>query len=136
MANYRVRDLDAMLAQLGAAGARVDDKVEEYDYGRFGWADPEGNGFELWEPKVSAPGSSGDALGRCSARQAVAASAGPVAKTTPGRRPRLCRPREGRPLPAFPQHERLFPLTRLSFLLVVTNETPATPWEGGSGSVH
>jgi hypothetical protein len=26
--------------------------VEEYDFGRFGWAtDPEGNRFELWEPK-------------------------------------------------------------------------------------
>ena len=29
MVNYRVRDLDAMLAQLRAAGAEVDDKVEE-----------------------------------------------------------------------------------------------------------
>ena len=52
MLNYRVRNLDAILAQLRAAGARVDDKVEDYDYGRFGWAtDPEGNRFELWEPK-------------------------------------------------------------------------------------
>jgi predicted enzyme related to lactoylglutathione lyase len=52
MVNYRVPDLDAMLAQLRAAGAKVDDKVEDYDYGRFGWAsDPEGNRFELWQPK-------------------------------------------------------------------------------------
>ncbi len=52
MLNYRVRDLDAMLAQLRAAGARVEDRVEEYEYGRFGWAfDPEGNRFELWEPR-------------------------------------------------------------------------------------
>jgi predicted enzyme related to lactoylglutathione lyase len=51
MINYRVRDLDAMLAQLRAAGARVVERLEEYDYGRFGWAlDPEGNQFELWEP--------------------------------------------------------------------------------------
>ncbi|MCB9846882.1 MAG: VOC family protein [Phycisphaeraceae bacterium] len=51
MFNYRVRDLDAMLAQLRAAGARVDDKIEDAGYGRFGWAtDPEGNRFELWEP--------------------------------------------------------------------------------------
>lgn len=51
MVNYRVRDLDAMLAQLRAAGAAVEEKVEEYEYGRFGWAaDPEGNRFELWEP--------------------------------------------------------------------------------------
>jgi predicted enzyme related to lactoylglutathione lyase len=52
MFNYRVRNLDAMLAQLRAAGAAVDDRVEDYDYGRFGWAhDPEGNRFELWEPR-------------------------------------------------------------------------------------
>jgi predicted enzyme related to lactoylglutathione lyase len=51
MLNYRVKDLDAMLAQLRAAGAQVDDRVENYDYGRFGWAtDPEGNRFELWQP--------------------------------------------------------------------------------------
>ena len=51
MVNYRVRDLDAMLAQLRAAGAEVDDKVEENELGRFGWAvDPEGNRFELWQP--------------------------------------------------------------------------------------
>ena len=43
--------LDGMLQQLREAGVRVDDKVEEYEYGRFGWAvDPEGIRFELWEP--------------------------------------------------------------------------------------
>ena len=52
MLNYRVQNLDAMLAQLRAAGANVEDKVEDHVYGRFGWAsDPEGNRFELWEPK-------------------------------------------------------------------------------------
>jgi predicted enzyme related to lactoylglutathione lyase len=57
MVNYRVRDLDAMLAQLRAAGAQVDDRVEDYDYGRFGWAtDPEGNRFELWEPRSAGQG--------------------------------------------------------------------------------
>ena len=57
MINYRVRNLDAMLAQLRAAGVQVDDKVEDYDYGRFGWAiDPEGNRFELWEPRSPAQG--------------------------------------------------------------------------------
>jgi predicted enzyme related to lactoylglutathione lyase len=51
MVNYRVRDLDAMLAQLRAAGVTVEDHVEEHEYGRFGWAtDPDGNRFELWEP--------------------------------------------------------------------------------------
>ena len=51
MINYRVDDLDALLAQLREAGVEVMDEVQEYEYGRFGWAiDPEGNKFELWEP--------------------------------------------------------------------------------------
>jgi predicted enzyme related to lactoylglutathione lyase len=51
MINYRVADLDAMVAQLRAAGATVDDKIEDSELGRFGWAtDPEGNRFELWQP--------------------------------------------------------------------------------------
>lgn len=52
MFNYRVRNLDAMLEQLRAAGATVDDNIQSMDgIGRFGWAtDPEGNRFELWEP--------------------------------------------------------------------------------------
>jgi len=51
MVNYRVRDLDAMLAQLRAAGVDVDERVEDHEYGRFGWAtDPDGNRVELWEP--------------------------------------------------------------------------------------
>jgi predicted enzyme related to lactoylglutathione lyase len=51
MVNFTVRDLDAMLAQLGAAGVAVDDHVEEHEFGRFGWCtDPEGNRIELWEP--------------------------------------------------------------------------------------
>ena len=51
MVNYRVDDLDAMLERLRAAGAEVDERVEEYEYGRFGWAvDPEGNRFKLWQP--------------------------------------------------------------------------------------
>lgn len=56
MINYRVTDLDAMLAQLRSGGVPVDDKIEVLDgIGRFGWAtDPEGNRFELWEP---APGT-------------------------------------------------------------------------------
>lgn len=51
MINFRVRDLHAMLAQLRAAGATVDDKVVEESYGKFGWVmDPEGHRIELWEP--------------------------------------------------------------------------------------
>jgi catechol 2,3-dioxygenase-like lactoylglutathione lyase family enzyme len=61
MINYIVDDLDGMLAQLRAAGAQVDDKVEEYFYGRFGWAtDPEGVRFELWEP-INPPNTPPDA---------------------------------------------------------------------------
>ncbi len=51
MVNYIVDDLAAMLAQLRAGGVTVDDKVDESEFGKFGWAiDPEGNRFELWEP--------------------------------------------------------------------------------------
>jgi catechol 2,3-dioxygenase-like lactoylglutathione lyase family enzyme len=58
MVNFTVRDLDAMLAQLRAAGVEVDEKVEVLEgIGRFGWAvDPEGNRFELWEPAPPEPG--------------------------------------------------------------------------------
>ncbi len=51
MINYRVADLDAMLAQLRSGGCDVDDKVERSDFGAFGWVtDPEGNRIELWQP--------------------------------------------------------------------------------------
>ncbi len=51
MVNYRVRDLDAMVAQLVAAGVTVDEKREDSEYGRFAWAtDLEGNRLELWQP--------------------------------------------------------------------------------------
>lgn len=51
MINFRVRDLDAMRAQLQLAGAEVDPNVQVDDNGRFGWVmDPEGNRVELWEP--------------------------------------------------------------------------------------
>ncbi|MEP9364556.1 VOC family protein [Nocardioides sp. CN2-186] len=52
MLNFRVRDLDAMLAQLRSAGADVAEEVQDMDgVGRFGWVtDPEGNRVELWQP--------------------------------------------------------------------------------------
>jgi predicted enzyme related to lactoylglutathione lyase len=52
MLNFRVRDLDAMLAQLRAKGADVAKEVQEMEgVGRFGWVtDPEGNRVELWQP--------------------------------------------------------------------------------------
>lgn len=55
MINYRVDDLDRVLAALRAEGCVVDDRVETSEYGRFGWvADPEGNRLELWEPPQAA----------------------------------------------------------------------------------
>ena len=52
MLNFRVADLDGMLAQLRASGADVGDGVQEMDgFGRFAWVtDPEGNRIELWQP--------------------------------------------------------------------------------------
>ena len=51
MINYRVKDLDGLLASLRRKGVAVDRKVEDTPYGRFGWiTDPEGNRIELWEP--------------------------------------------------------------------------------------
>lgn len=51
MLNFRVKDLDATLASLTAAGVPVDEKREDYGFGRFGWCtDPEGNRVELWQP--------------------------------------------------------------------------------------
>lgn len=51
MINYRVKDLDALLSALREEGVDVDPKVEDSEYGRFGWVtDPEGNRIELWEP--------------------------------------------------------------------------------------
>jgi predicted enzyme related to lactoylglutathione lyase len=52
MLNFRVRDLDAMLAQLRAKGADVPEEPQDMEgVGRFGWVnDPEGNRIELWQP--------------------------------------------------------------------------------------
>ena len=52
MLDFRVRDLDAMLAQLREHGADVAAEVQEVPgVGRFGWVtDPEDNRVELWEP--------------------------------------------------------------------------------------
>lgn len=51
MLNFRVQDLDAMIAQLEAAGIKVDRDPQTYPNGRFARLhDPEGNPIELWEP--------------------------------------------------------------------------------------
>lgn len=57
MVNFRVQDLDAMLAQLREGGCDVDEKVERSEFGAFGWVtDPEGNRVELWQPPATPPG--------------------------------------------------------------------------------
>ncbi len=58
MINFRVADLDAMLAGLRAAGIAIITKAEwdHPDVGRFARIhDPEGNAIELWEPPVPRP---------------------------------------------------------------------------------
>ncbi len=51
MINFRVADLHALIAALRAEGCNVDEKVDESEYGKFGWViDPDGNKIELWEP--------------------------------------------------------------------------------------
>jgi glyoxylase I family protein len=51
MINFRVTDLDAMVAQLEGAGIAVKIDPETYPNGRFARLhDPEGNPIELWQP--------------------------------------------------------------------------------------
>ena len=48
MVNFRVADLHALLAALREEGCAVQDKVEESEFGKFGWVlDPEGNKITL-----------------------------------------------------------------------------------------
>ena len=51
MINYRVADLEALVAELKKEGVTIVDKIETYDYGKFiHIIDIEGNKVELWEP--------------------------------------------------------------------------------------
>lgn len=51
MINFRVADLDALLAKLRSEGVTVDERTDKSEFGYFGWAmDLEGNRIELWEP--------------------------------------------------------------------------------------
>lgn len=52
MINYRVDDLDALLADLRSAGVEVLKGPDVDENGKFAWIlDPDGNKVELWEPK-------------------------------------------------------------------------------------
>ncbi|MFL5563225.1 MAG: VOC family protein [Gemmatimonadaceae bacterium] len=54
MINYRVDDLDALLAQLRADGVEIVGGPESHENGKFAWImDPERNKVELWEPAAA-----------------------------------------------------------------------------------
>ena len=51
MINYRVENLEELVAELKMNGVTVLDAIETYDYGKFVHIlDPENNKIELWEP--------------------------------------------------------------------------------------
>lgn len=51
MINYRVADLHQLLKALREEGCNVLEKVDESEFGKFGWViDGEGNKVELWQP--------------------------------------------------------------------------------------
>lgn len=51
MINYRVENIEALVAELRSVGVTIVDEIETYDYGKFVYIlDPEGNKIELWEP--------------------------------------------------------------------------------------
>jgi predicted enzyme related to lactoylglutathione lyase len=51
MFNYRVENLIELLKVLKKEGVTVVGKIEEYEYGKFGWIlDNDGTKIELWEP--------------------------------------------------------------------------------------
>ena len=57
MINFRVRDLDKMVAQLRERGIAVELDSEVYPNGRFArLSDPEGNPIQLWQPGGTDPG--------------------------------------------------------------------------------
>lgn len=52
MLNFRVRDLDAMVAQLRDHDVHVEVDPEHYPNGRFAYfTDPDGNPLQIWQPE-------------------------------------------------------------------------------------
>ncbi|HZH69850.1 MAG TPA: VOC family protein [Flavobacteriaceae bacterium] len=52
MINFRVENLEKLVALLKSEGVTVIDEIATFDYGKFVHIlDPEGNKIELWEPK-------------------------------------------------------------------------------------
>ena len=55
MVNYRVQDLEGLLAELRTAEVEIVGDLEQHENGKFAWImDPEGRKIELWEPVPSA----------------------------------------------------------------------------------
>ena len=55
MFNYRVANLEKLLATLKEEGVTIIGEIKVYDYGKFGWIlDNDGNKIELWEPNDNA----------------------------------------------------------------------------------
>ena len=53
MINYRVDNLDEMIAQLRVDGVEIIQGPESAENGKFAWImDPDGNKVELWEPML------------------------------------------------------------------------------------
>jgi len=53
MINYRVDDLDGLIARFKENGVEIVKGPDDDFNGRFAWAmDPDGNKVELWEPKA------------------------------------------------------------------------------------
>ncbi len=51
MINYRVDNIERLVADLKLSGVTITDNIETYDYGKFVHImDPDGNKIELWEP--------------------------------------------------------------------------------------
>ena len=51
MINYRIDNMDEIVAQLTSAGIEIIQGPESHENGKFAWIiDPDGNKVELWEP--------------------------------------------------------------------------------------
>ena len=54
MMNFRVDDLESLIAALRSEGVEVVGDIEQHENGKFAWIlDPEGRKVELWEPVPS-----------------------------------------------------------------------------------
>ena len=51
MINYRVENMELLVAQLKKGGVTITDSIQTFEYGKFVHIlDIEGNKLELWEP--------------------------------------------------------------------------------------